>query len=199
MGGVSAAVVSLGLVAYGPRAYLEWLAQLPKVTWGAHFLNASILGMSQRLFGKSFYATVVELPALVVPLALVLSLTVGVVTLASAVGRRPEPARSDADWAVLLLAALLMSPLGWNYYVWIAVWPVAAVIAAHQPWRHPTAGDLWLVAGLAGWLWWGAMTGWGQPHPLATLTTGSFYFWALLSLWIWTLRNGVLAGSSRTS
>ncbi len=190
MGVACAAVVSLGLLVYGPRAYLEWLAQLPKVTWSAHFLNASILGMLQRLFGKSFYATVAELPAIVPPLALVLSLAVGVVTLASIARARPEPARIDADWAVLLLAALLISPLGWNYYLWIAVWPVAAVIAARQPWRHPAAADLWLVPGLGGWLWWGAMTGWGQPHTLATLTAGSFYFWALLSLWIWTLVRG---------
>jgi hypothetical protein len=199
MGVVSGAIVSLGLAAYGPGAYLEWLAQLPKVTWSAHFLNASILGMLQRLFGRSFHATVAEMPALVPPVALALSLAVGVITLAVTSRVRPEPQRTDADWAALLLAALLMSPLGWNYYLWIAVWPVAAVVAARRPWQQPAAGDLWLLAGLAGWLWWGAMAGWGQPHTLATLTAGSFYFWALLSLWIWTVRHRAGAPSSLAS
>ena len=31
------------------------------------------------------------------------------------------------------------------------------------------------------------MTEWGLPHPLATLTSASLYFWALLSMWIWTI------------
>ena len=31
------------------------------------------------------------------------------------------------------------------------------------------------------------MITWGQPHVLGTLTAASLYFWALLSLWIWTL------------
>jgi hypothetical protein len=95
--------------------------------------------------------------------------------------------RVDGDWAALLLAALLISPLGWNYYLWMALWPAAALIAAERPWRHPRAADVCLVAGLAGWLWWGRMTLWGQPAPLATVTFGSMYFWALLSLWAWTL------------
>ena len=77
---------------------------------------------------------------------------------------RPEPVRSDGDWAALLLAALLMSPLGWNYYLWIAVWPTAALLAHHAPWRQPARWDLWLLPGLGGWLWWGKMTAWGQPH-----------------------------------
>ena len=92
------------------------------------------------------------------------------------------------------MAALLMSPLGWNYYLWIAVWPTAAMLAHHAPWRRPAWRDLWLVPGLGGWLWWGKMTEWGQPNPLVTLTGSSLYFWALLSFWIWTL--GVLRRAS---
>lgn len=199
MGLVGAGIGALGVAAYGPMAYVEWLAQLPRVTWSAYFLNASIFGTLQRLFGASFLARLAHVPAIVGPLALVLSIAVGAVTLAAIRHTRPEPPRTDADWAVLLLAALLMSPLGWNYYMWIAVWPVAAVIAARQPWRHPRVADLWLVVGLAGWLWWGPMTEWGQPNPLATLTAGSLYFWALLSLWIWMLRGGMPPISSRPS
>jgi hypothetical protein len=184
---VLGAVAAIGLAMYGPAAYAEWLRQLPAVTWSAHFLNASLLGVIQRLIGRSGHATLASAPGLVAPLFAALALAVGLVTF-RAVRRPARNARQiDGDWAAVLLASLLMSPLGWNYYLWIAVWPVAAVIAAVRPWRQARRADAWLVPGLAGWLWWGAMTEWGQPHPLATLTAASLYFWALLSVWIWTL------------
>ena len=184
--GVMAACVAVGVAVFGPRAYVEWLAQLPRVTWGAHYMNASFMGVLQRTIGRSTYAVITRAPAFVLPLAVCLALVVGAVTLTRVARARPEPQRSDGDWAALLLAALLMSPLGWNYYLWIAVWPLAALLAHQAPWRQPTLRDLWLLPGLAGWLWWGKMTEWGQPHVLGTLTAGSLYFWALLSLWIWT-------------
>jgi len=31
---------------------------------------------------------------------------------------------------------------------------------------------------------------WGQPSVLASATFASMYFWALLSLWLWTLSGG---------
>jgi hypothetical protein len=186
--GVTGACVAAGVVVYGPRAYAEWLAQLPRIAWSAHYFNASILGALTRAIGRSNYAVVTYAPALVLPLATCLALVVGAVTLTRIARPRPEPARTDGDWAALLLAALLMSPLGWNYYLWIAVWPVAALLASRAPWRRPALGDLWLLPGLAGWLWWGRMTEWGQPHALGTITAASLYFWALLSLWIWTVR-----------
>jgi hypothetical protein len=95
----------------------------------------------------------------------------------------------DREWAMLLLGSLLLSPLGWVYYVWIALWPVAASIGHAQPWRRRQLVDLLLVPGLAGWIWFGKMTEWGQPSLLATATLASMYFWALLSLWLWTVNS----------
>ena len=184
--GVMAACIAVGVAAFGAAAYGEWLGQLPRITWSAHYLNASFVGVLQRVIGRSNYAVITRAPDLVLPLAACLALVVGAVTLTRVAQPRPEPERSDGDWAALLLAALLMSPLGWSYYLWIAVWPVAALLARHAPWRQPTMHDLWLLPGLGGWLWWGKMTEWGQPHVLATLTAASLYFWALLALWIWT-------------
>ena len=37
---VVAAWVALGLAVFGPRAYVEWFAQLPRISWDAHFMNA---------------------------------------------------------------------------------------------------------------------------------------------------------------
>ena len=184
---VLAASVAVGLAVFGAGAYAEWLEQLPRIKWSAHFLNASIMGVLERALGRSSFAVITRAQALVIPLSASLALIVGLVTLTRVARPRPEPERSDGDWAALLLAALLMSPLGWNYYLWIAVWPFAALLAHHAPWRHRARWDLWLLPGLGGWLWWGKMTAWGQPHVLATLTAASLYFWALLALWIWTV------------
>jgi hypothetical protein len=185
--GVMAASFAVGVAVFGPAAYGEWLGQLPRITWSAYYLNASFMGMLQRVIGRSSYGVITHAPALVLPLAACLAVAVGAMTLRRVAHPRPEPERSDGDWAALLLAALLMSPLGWNYYLWIAVWPVVALLAHHAPWRQPTTRDLLLLPGLGGWLWWGKMTDWGQPHVLATLTAASLYFWALLALWIWTI------------
>ena len=32
-----------------PAAYADWLGQLPRITWSAHYLNASIMGVVQRV------------------------------------------------------------------------------------------------------------------------------------------------------
>ena len=184
--GVLIGCVAVGVAVFGPGAYAEWLAQLPRIGWSAHYFNASIMGVLQRTIGRSGFAVIARAPELVVPLTALLALVVGLITLTRATRPGPEPARADGDWAALLLAALLMSPLGWNYYLWIAVWPVAALLAHRAPWRQLARWDFWLLPGLGGWLWWGKMTTWGQPHVLATLTAASMYFWALLALWMWT-------------
>jgi hypothetical protein len=194
MAGALAAVFAVGVVVFGLDSYVEWARQLPRITWSAHYFNASLTGVLQRSLGRSYLAVVADAPALVLPLAVVLSIAIAGATFAvlARVARRDV----DAEWTALLLASLLISPLGWNYYLWIALWPAAALIAAQAPWRRPRAIDLWLAAGLAGWLWWSKMTLWGQPHPLATVTFGSMYFWALVAMWRWTL--AVLASSRPT-
>jgi hypothetical protein len=98
---------------------------------------------------------------------------------------------------VLLLGALLVSPLGWVYYLWIALWPVAAVIGHSQPWTRRLPRDLLLIPGLAGWLWFRRTAMWGQPSVLASATFASMYFWALLSLWLWTVGEARLDRGGR--
>lgn len=185
MAAAIAAVCAVGVAFFGVAAYGEWLAQLPRIAWSAHYFNASFVGVLQRSLGRSAYGVFTDAPHLVLPLAAVLSTAVGLLTFRALL--RARVAQVDGHWAALLMAALLISPLGWNYYLWMALWPAAGLIAAERPWRDPRAADVCLVAGLAGWLWWGRMTLWGQPDPLATVTLGSMYFWALLSLWAWTL------------
>ena len=185
MAGALGAVFAIGVVVFGVESYVTWAGQMPRITWSAHYLNASFTGILQRCLGRSYLALVAEAPALVLPLAALLSLVVAAVTFRALA--RAGGARVDAEWTALLLASLLISPLGWNYYLWMALWPAAALIAERAPWRRPRPRDLWLAGGLVGWLWWAKMTLWGQPHPVSTVTFGSMYFWALLSMWRWAV------------
>lgn len=182
---VTTVLVAAGIVVFGPGAYREWLLQLPNVSWAGHYLNASIFSVVERLFGRAGYGQFTSERNLVLPIALIGCALVATVTFGYLRRSSEGIAAIDREWAALLLASLLISPLGWSYYLWIAVWPVAASIGHAGPWGSRRPADFLLVPGLACWLWYGKMTEWGQPSPLATVTFASMYFWALLSLWLW--------------
>jgi Glycosyltransferase family 87 len=186
----AATIVAAGILVFGLDAYREWASQLPRIDWATHYFNASIAGLAQRVFGRSYYASArhVWIEAMVMLAAMAAVTSVSFRRIAQR--RAAEGVDSiDLDWAVLLLASLLLSPLGWVYYLWIALGPLAAAIGHSRFWQAPRRADLLLVPGLAGWLWFGKMTGWGQPNVLATATLASMYFWALLSLWLWVSIN----------
>ena len=186
---VAVATAATGVLVFGFDAYREWFSQLPRINWATHYFNASIAGVAERLFGRSYYAIVGRQIWIERMLILTATAVVAGVTFRRLARRRAadgvEP--TDVDWAVLLMASLLLSPLGWVYYLWILLGPVAAAIGHSRFWQRPRRLDLLLVPGLAGWLWYGRMAEWGQPSPLATATFASMYFWALLSLWLWTV------------
>jgi hypothetical protein len=191
-GVVSVLFVLAGLAVFGPHSYVDWATQLSRVSWASHYMNASLGGMMERLFGVRQHAGFGDLPWMRFAVLPVASLAIGVVTLRAAVRPPRTPAGEDHAWAALLLAAILLSPLGWVYYLWIALWPVAATVGHQKPWHQPSAEDLWLVPGLGGWLWFRRMAAWGQPSAVATATFASMYFWALVSLWWWCLGTRAL-------
>jgi len=187
MGAVAAITLAAGVLVFGADAYREWALQIPRVNWGTHYFNASIAGVVERLFGVSYYATAGRHPWVARTLIAAGVATVALITFRRVVRHRADRRDEsiDEDWAVLLLASLLLSPLGWVYYLWIAFGPAAATIGNGRFWERRRPADLLLIPGLGGWLWYGKMAHWGQPSPLATATFASMYFWALLSLWLW--------------
>jgi hypothetical protein len=189
---VSLLFVLAGLVVFGPHSYVDWAMQLPRVSWASHYMNASLGGLVERLFGSKYYGGFGDVPSVKLFALPIVSLAVGVVTLRAAVRPPRSAAGEDHAWAVLLLAAILLSPLGWVYYLWIALWPVTATIGHQRPWHQPSVRDGWLVPGLGGWLWFRRMAAWGQPSAMATATFASMYFWALVSLWWWCLGTRAL-------
>jgi alpha-1,2-mannosyltransferase len=189
---VASALVGGGLAVFGPGAYGEWLHQLPRVSWGSHYMNASLAAVAERLLGRSAYGTFGVHPWLKLALLVPALVAVALATLLAAVRTGTQAASADRAWGVLLLASMLLSPLGWVYYLWIAVWPVASVVGHARPWRRRRLADLLLVPGLLGWLWFRKMASWGQPDPIASATFASMYCWALVSLWAWTCREAAL-------
>ena len=176
-----------GIAVFGASAYREWAEHFGRVTWATHYMNASVFAVTERVLGRTTIAGLGVSPALKAVVLLVAIIAVLSLTLAAASRTSANETGTDRAWAVLLLGALLVSPLGWVYYLWIALWPVAAVIGHAQPWVRRLPRDLLLVPGLAGWLWFRRTALWGQPSVLASATFASMYFWALLALWMWVL------------
>ncbi len=191
--GAAGGAFLIGLGAFGWDAHRSWLAGLSAVSWEWVAMNASVLGFLRRVLAPSmYYEPLLDVPGLIVPLWLLLSATIGVVSLAVAAGDRGARA-VDRGFALLLLAALLISPLGWTYYWWLALGPMVAVVAswalreaqperAYLPNTRRWRRALLLVA-VPGLIWPLPATIAFQPSAWATVLPGSAYFWATLALW----------------
>ena len=153
--GVSAA-------AYGWPAFAGWFAALqttPGPVYTTHFLNASWMALITRM-GLPYTAGVL----------------LGLVTILVMVWRI-RAADEDASWLLMLLAALLASPLGWIYYQPMLLGPgLALAMSGGHPrlwWLLPVCvvppiGSRFLQDG----------------STLIALTAGSAYFWGLLAAFL---------------
>lgn len=201
--GTAGACFALGLVVFGIDAHLSWLRALGSSDWAWAAMNGSILGFLTRALDRSsYYAPIAVVPGLVKPAWLVLSTVVGLLTLLAA-WRRPHESAVDRDFALLLLGALLISPLGWVYYLWLPVGPLAGLVVK---WRREararesgrvTTGVWWrrglLAAAIPGLVWPLLFTTVFGPQPWATATVGSIYFWTTLALWLALMADWLIA------
>jgi hypothetical protein len=94
-------------------------------------------------------------------------------------GERPEVDRSVA---LIFCASLLVSPLGWIYYLPMATGAFLAVWSSRT--EDSRAGTAWLATGAAALLLPMAYTEVGQPSAVATLAFACMYSWGLLACWI---------------
>jgi hypothetical protein len=162
-----------GLLVFGLENYHRWVQQLQAVAWAWGGINASLRGIVERLWiPNTELSTFGNHRGLVTPIWLVL---VAGVALATAVAMKKGDQKYD--FALLMLAALLLSPLGQIYY---AIWllPELVVVFQSRSWRWSG----WLPGAL---LWYPlAFIRLAQPSPVATLTIGSVYGWGLLGVWL---------------
>lgn len=184
--GVAAAIFGVGALVLGTDIYASWIAQLSSVHWAWRSANASLLGILTRSLEENPHFTPLTVaPALVLPFWVTAASIVAVVTLATLTFDRTHVA-VDRAFALLLAAALLISPLGWIYYLWLGLGPFAALA---RTWREKTVDGLacWrqrflfiAVPGLA-WPHFGTFA--FQPRAWATVLLASTYSWSLIALW----------------
>lgn len=160
-----------GVAVFGWRSYVEWADALGGVSWVWGGMNGSLRGLLTKALSPSPLLTpVLEVPSLIVPLWIV------AVCLVSVWSLRALSWSTDHLFAVTILGSLLMSPLGWVYYLWLAV-PACLAL-----WRHRTSGFMW--AGLAYQCMPLFHLGIGQPFALATVLIACAYTWATVFLWL---------------
>jgi hypothetical protein len=196
-----------GVLIVGPSSYWSWLSQLASVTWAWRGPNASVLGILTRSLAENpYYTPVAVAPEAILALWLPSVAIIGVCSLAIATADRTAAA-VDRAFALLLSAALLISPLGWIYYLWLAVGPMAVLALrwSREKTRDgydPGAGAArwrrrFLMLAVPGLVWPHFATFLFQPHAWATPLLASAYFWGIAAL-CGALALDWLAAHSRT-
>lgn len=175
-----------GALTFGPGSYWSWLTQLASVHWAWRSPNASVLGILTRSLSENPYFTPVAVaPELILPLWLAAVTIIGGLTLVGVTFDRSGSA-VDRAFALLLSAALLISPLGWIYYLWLGLGPLVALAPG---WRKaPAAGvPRWqrrlLMLAVPGLVWPHFATFAFQPSAWPTPLVASAYFWSAAGLW----------------
>jgi len=172
-------VLSVAGLLAGPQATVSWIETLRAIgEKTSHVVNASWPALIARVFNVDrsqpapAYSPFIVAPALASVLSLGGEIAIGIVS-AWAVARTKD---RDLQWAILAAAMLLISPLGWMYYIPLLIPIFAAVIPSR---RHllpvlVAAAILWVPSSVL------ARNAFG---PFATATYASPYTWGLLLLW----------------
>lgn len=177
----AAAGVVLGLLIFGWSAYEGWLGVLASVDWNWAPMNGSWAALVSRVFGDSpVHAPVLLASWLVKPATTALALSIGVMSFRRLL--QSPPHFVDHAFAILLLTAQLVSPLGWIYYLWLVAGPAAAVFLTRKSHVCRLRDGLFMLAlpGLFGPF---SLTLVGSSSPWASLTLGSLYVWTTFFLW----------------
>jgi hypothetical protein len=157
---------AVGVATFGIQAHRDWLHALADVTWTGAAMNASVYGLIGRTWSLNW---------LVAPAAIRVSGLVALIVLARGMLASLRARTPDHAMLVVLLTALLASPLGWIYYVPILIGPAMA-LSRQQPFRMPLA-----IAALAFMIrhTWLLLL----ESRLFAATIGSVHAWALIGLW----------------
>jgi Glycosyltransferase family 87 len=155
--GTAAGCLSAGIALGGTIGFMRWLETGRHVSWFHHPLNASIAGLAARAgVGWEVWALAAVTVLFVTALAI-----------------RQSKDR-DAEWLACGLVSLLISPLGWAYYLPLVAGPLAAIAI-----RRPVI----LLTGL-GFLWPVPFAMALAPTaPWAKITIISLTSWSLIALW----------------
>jgi Glycosyltransferase family 87 len=181
-GGLLCAAVML--FDFRPEIVRSWVVSLSQINWQAHLTNVSVRGLAARWFAappQQPYALTTT--PIVVSRELEVAAWIGAVALIAFLTARGVTRRQDRTqaWAVISLAALLLSPLAEIHYAIVGIGPIGLAFSRSRRWR-------------AAWL-----TGIGLSLPYAlvdrfhggvigTVTFGSVYGLSMMALWWEMLR-----------
>jgi hypothetical protein len=193
MGAAAVAAVCVGVMAYGPFTYRQWLQSLGQVGWWWLPMNASWHGIVSRVFqGGSSVEPLFHLPAAVAPLGTAGALVFSAVTIWVARQLSATPAHCDLAFLLITSGALIASPLGWVYYMPLLLGPVIAV-ACTDLWRLLSTRELAGIGTAGAGLYVSLeQASSGQPSALLSITLASIYFWSAFAVWL-----GAIALSKR--
>jgi hypothetical protein len=186
---VTIASVALGEMVFGRGIHLQWQTVLRSdvAAWGWLFLNASAAAPWMRAFGPSPAFSHAQ-HADLMGYAVVGSAAVIAGVTAWRVRRSTDV---DLSWGVLWTAALLISPIGWTYYLWWAAGPLGATLIVNWQARPALRRPLLLAAAIVVLPLSTLLI--GQPSITASFTLGSMFTWALVAVWIAAVSDGRLA------
>ena len=193
----------LGLLVFGPENHRSWLRVLSLVeSWAWLPMNASLYGiMGRGLLKNPGFTPMTELdPGLVRAAWLALAIPAGLAALLRTCTDSSEQ-NCDRAFAILLVSALLLSPLGRTYYFWLPAVPIAplvrgwwlqrsAPVGKDRPPPRSLSWNLFLAAapGLFAPI---SLALVGQPSALATVVLGGISFWILLLVWLALIVDGL--------
>jgi Glycosyltransferase family 87 len=187
-------LVLLGGAVFGFDAYRLWTGSLGTVGWQWMAMNASWPGYASRVLqGGATIQPAALSPWLVQPAA-----ALGAAFVLAATVRSTWRGPADVAWRewallVLLLGAILASPLGWVYYLPLTYAPILGWMGAGEGWARvknlSKPALTAFVAAVALMYTPQEVANAGQPSTLATLTLASAYFYATALLWLTLIRN----------
>ena len=171
--------VAVALIDLQPGLLTSWITSLREINWQAHLTNVSIRGLAARWFAAPpQHPYVLSTTPLIAWRELELAFWIGgglIIAVASAICLRRTRDQAQA-WAVLSLAALLLSPLAEVHYAIVGLGPIALSFARSRRWAvaWTTGIALSLPYALVDALHYGVV---------GTVTIGSVYALGAIALW----------------
>jgi hypothetical protein len=198
---------AVGLIFFGVDSHLSWLRASSSVDWSWASMNGSILGWLSRMFSRSpYYCPITEIPGLVYPLWLAGVGVFGPLTVFLSVSDHSSNS-IDRSFCLLIIGAQLISPLGWIYYTWFILGPMAALIRSwfqknrveNERVSHgilSARNGLFVVASI-GMVYPYPYTLMFQPDGISTVTVGSIYYWTYIATWCGLAADSLLERKTR--
>ena len=183
----------LGLIFLGPDTYWQYKATLQSLTsYYSSNWNASAYGFVTRIFGGSSSLPLIDFPLLGQTLYFLLSLLLLALLLWCArIKQGHDPLmRFDLGFSYTIVAALLISPLGWMYYFPLLLIPFLTLFQLANSyslgWNFKGAAIFVLLLSSFPQLW-------NQtPGPELMFTSAAVYYYALILLavlLVWAIRT----------